>query len=151
MNLTQVINTLRNAWKWQTALVIKLTAILFLSVSSQSFGGSLTVTSVEKRIKTKSNVNACPSTFFDLSLPESINTCTQFSSQLPATLSLHSPQSPQDLLQFFSTQTLTFTTQEKQQGRFVLLTSADDYRVIISADNSRKSQGSQVYLLYIDQ
>ena len=105
---------------------IKLTSLLTLCFSSQSFG-----------------TTACPDSFFALPLPAVANTCTALSDSVPAALSFYSPTTPQAIFQFYAEQNLTFKRKEKHLGRFVLIAKNDQYRVIISPDK----QGSQIDLL----
>lgn len=50
-------------------------------------------------------------------------------------------------MQFYATQTLTISSQEKHVDRFVLIAQNQQYRIIISPDK----QGSQIDLLHLNQ
>ncbi|MDF2178503.1 hypothetical protein P2G88_09580 [Aliiglaciecola sp. CAU 1673] len=85
--------------------------------------------------------SVCPSDFHQLPVMENASYCQLFDDKLPASLSYHANQSPQQALAFY--QQLTDISVQTEKDRQVIRHASGNWLLIISADG----EGSQIDML----
>ncbi|MDT0596004.1 hypothetical protein [Glaciecola petra] len=86
---------------------------------------------------------ACPESFYDISLPSGGKLCQVFAADFPASMIFFVPTSPEEVVNFYKNDSTQFTNSKQVKDRFMLQTSDKNTTLIISADG----EGSQVDVL----
>ena len=92
---------------------------------------------------TQMNTQSCPNDFFEVKLPQDGKLCQVFAADLPASMILFVPQTPEQVIQFYQQDADSFSTSRQVKDRFMLQSDDKNKTVIISADG----QGTQIDIL----
>lgn len=88
------------------------------------------------------NSQACPTEFFQVPIPVGGKLCQIFATDLPASMVLYVPQTPQSVVDFYQNND-QFQTANASKQRYLIQSKDNNITVIVSADGA----GSQVDIL----
>lgn len=89
------------------------------------------------------DLNTCPARFYQLELPSDGKLCQVFAAELPASMIFFVPKDPSQVIDFYQSKDINFSTKREVKGRFLMQSDDKNLTLIISEDG----QGTQVDVL----
>ena len=85
----------------------------------------------------------CPTSFYQIVLPNNGKLCQVFAADLPASMTFHIPQKPAQVVEFYETNDKAFSASKAVKERFIMHSQSNNATLIISPDG----HGTQVDIL----